>query len=1200
MALPIDTSAEAIQAQLANAQFNAANAAYDPGSAAALTVLQNTNPSLYLQAVGHAAAVDAAAEAAKRSAAFGNQLGGVDPTTLANMTKSEIAARYGSSVAEAVGDYYIANPSARYQGEVAKYSERQQSTIGSGGVYRQPTSTITVQNPYPLNSAAGIAFDVSRTGGSTNPYLAQNSIAEGYIPSNISPLSGRSTVPVRDSSSGAMDLFSFISPGDETVTVYVPFGNYVQEQILGAKLAIGYNTGELAIYQKPTGHSIYNLVGGGGRNALQSGMFTVNQPETPFVADQWSVGTFKLPSGAGLSRLGAEAYGGFVQTLDNRTLSSDALFSQYPENLNNLANYVNPIGPNLSRVEAPGAKIPWSISASSPALQYMDEIGIIPGSSFTIKSTGQIGGSKVLATSYDVTYKNLPAPFRSTIESPSNVIAATSPSIGTGIFSDVSKFFSSTPGFSFIYGIGESVQTADVNKLNAIIGNTPILSNIRTGGSAFELQSDYLKYSTMGSTPDVIAAQTRYSDASRSLSGDFDPRNAITYGFGKGLQDLGDEYNDLITVPASKILGSGPIGQFFTGLVSTPGSLVSMAGQAIPGAETLFLHNIGNLPAFAATGTAMLLRDAYNSATTNPAGFLGSLTGQLLIFGGLSKITNTAIGYARTVNKEYISIEDIGYTPEGRYPLNPAQSGSLLSRSFSEGKLYPKPTEMAGGGVPAYTHGRGGMPYARLPNSHAGDVTLWTALESGGRTSGVEIGEAFRLETSGGSEVRGMYGAPIAESYFTKVGGGLPQMIGFEKPLGIKTPTIYSTITEGVESLPKSVRATGRSGDYTQINEYIQARSAEVPSGQGYMPLLKAEYEAIIPDNSIIEITGKNYYTKLGGLGESHFGGTRIPIIEMRSIGFEPGVVESGIIGTKTLGERYTGKYPVVNLSDLPAALELATKPYQNNINLDESLLGESDRLRSTAYEIYSPPEISAVSRSSSLARSSIPGSYTVPNSRLTSQYEGDYPSRSYIPPSSSSYYSINSLITSILNPSSISGVSGGSPSGGSPSGGSPSGGSPSGGSPSGGSPSGGSPSGVNDRDYYKRKRKQQPYYIFREILPVITPIEEMSGFKSGKSFFRAIGNQQILEVKPQQRDWLHYVDVDVDIRELEQKSQDTASRTSDLAGMSFFRTATKQEKAKTGKPILKYIPTKQEVDIATLAGIRNTKSKGGKKNPWF
>jgi hypothetical protein len=130
----------------------------------------------------------------------------------------------------------------------------------------------------------------------------------------------------------------------------------------------------------------------------------------------------------------------------------------------------------------------------------------------------------------------------------------------------------------------------------------------------------------------------------------------------------------------------------------------------------------------------------------------------------------------------------------------------------------------------------------------------------------------------------------------------------------------------------------------------------------------------------------------------------------------------------------------------------------------------------------------------------------------------------------------------------------------------------------------------------HKKKYKPKPSIMFREILPIITPLEEMSGFKQGKPFFRAIGNQQILKVTPQNRDYLHWVDVDMDTRELQQK--DNQNRVSDMTGM-FFRTTTKAEKAKTGKPIMSYNPTQQELNMARLTGIKSNKKKG-RKSSWF
>lgn len=171
------------------------------------------------------------------------------------------------------------------------------------------------------------------------------------------------------------------------------------------------------------------LTGGGGRGALQSGMFTVEKAETPYVVSQEGVGKYVLPSGAGLSRLGAEGYYGIVSPLDSRTLEPNEAISRYAGTTGkyNLANYVSQIP--AGKAEAPGAKIPWGVEGSAPALSYMDERGIIEGSALTIPGeSGRLVGSKVIAgaPTYGAADAGaLPTPFVSTSK-PSTTTVATS------------------------------------------------------------------------------------------------------------------------------------------------------------------------------------------------------------------------------------------------------------------------------------------------------------------------------------------------------------------------------------------------------------------------------------------------------------------------------------------------------------------------------------------------------------------------------------------------------------------------------------------------------------------------------------------------------------------------------------------------------------------------------------------------------
>lgn len=316
-------------------------------------------------------------------------------------------AYYGEMTAR-THEYYRQNPSPAYLVITGEYYARR------GGAPAE------LSNPFAPDSAAGIDYLVGRQGGSVTESLKGKAIIEAdasygmgagaQIFGNLNAVSGRSTVPTRDLSSGMPSgpVLEAGFLGDPLVDVYMPYGEYAQVKVADAKILMGYNTGELGVYQKPFGHSIYNLSGGGSRNALQSGMFTIEKPETPYVVDQWDVGTYTRPSGEGKSRLGAEAYGGYVRPLDDRRLEPNDAFSRYGGTYN-LANYVNPEGPNLGKAAAPGANIPWSVDVGAPAIQYMDTGGIVPGSAVAIPGSGRPSGDIAM----EPVAAGLPAPFRS-------------------------------------------------------------------------------------------------------------------------------------------------------------------------------------------------------------------------------------------------------------------------------------------------------------------------------------------------------------------------------------------------------------------------------------------------------------------------------------------------------------------------------------------------------------------------------------------------------------------------------------------------------------------------------------------------------------------------------------------------------------------------------------------------------------------
>ena len=308
----------------------------------------------------------------------------IDFAAYANVPLSQMPA----NVASRVQDYYAAHPTERAQAITAQYAAQH-------GI---------VTNPYDEDSAAGIAWEVQRTTGGAG-FLTTSLIKEAespvdkygqpkssYTPYGAYGVSGISTVAVRDLSSGMLSGSKTVAAlPSGTTTVYMPYGEYAQIEVKDAKALLDYQTGELGVYQLPAGHSYYMLTGGGGRGALQSGMFTVEQAETPYVVGQSDVGKYVLPSGAGLSRLGAEAYGGVVRTMDDRTLEANDAISRYAGTTGkfNLANFVQQIP--AGKAEVAGANIPWSVESETPALSYMDERGIIEGSALTIPGVGSLG-----------------------------------------------------------------------------------------------------------------------------------------------------------------------------------------------------------------------------------------------------------------------------------------------------------------------------------------------------------------------------------------------------------------------------------------------------------------------------------------------------------------------------------------------------------------------------------------------------------------------------------------------------------------------------------------------------------------------------------------------------------------------------------------------------------------------------------------
>lgn len=386
---------------------------------------------------------------------------GTTMDAMQGMTLGQIASRYGSRAADYVQDYSRERPSARFQAITQAYEAQQQRSIDASGAYYQPTAAGSGKNPYPEDSAAGIAWEVAKTGGAsdtrlnaiaavevtdifggdpgfitfaTNQYIERPKFADEYlttkeggtiqnkawegvpirqnitlaelnqlktIPTGFELESGIHTapgdwggmyVPETSKSQETSDVPGRIR-GDKTVaalgdyidvlgadalSTFVPYGRYSQEQLDNTKLGIARKTGELAIYQYNERFGTWDLIGGGGRNALQSGMFSVGKALTPYVATQGEIGTYERAPGKGKYRLGSEGSGGFVKEYGEsgpRLLApNEAISRYYGDGKYNLANLVDQVAAGKS--EEPGADIPWAVLPTAPAIQYMDKSGM--------------------------------------------------------------------------------------------------------------------------------------------------------------------------------------------------------------------------------------------------------------------------------------------------------------------------------------------------------------------------------------------------------------------------------------------------------------------------------------------------------------------------------------------------------------------------------------------------------------------------------------------------------------------------------------------------------------------------------------------------------------------------------------------------------------------------------------------------------
>jgi hypothetical protein len=342
-------------------------------------------------------------------------------------------------------------------------------------------------------------------------------------------------------------------------------------------------------------------------------------------------------------------------------------------------------------------------------------------------------------------------------------------------------------------------------------------------------------------------------------------------------------------------------------------------GMAVPGTERLIRETArdptGTLMETATVGIPWYFESMAAEAQAHPQEFVGQLIGGALLGAGIGAVSTKIGGLIRTRGLEEIPIERFGYPPEYGFPISYRQTPESLIESFETGTLKPWPDRMSLSERVPYV-----PEMARLPGEEIGKPVLWTGWEN----TPVGRGGQFVLR-EGTSEIPGMYGAPVAESYFTKVGGQMPRIFGMDIRL-LRTPSIVYTEVSSLEAISRSVR----SGGFESLNRYIA--EAEV-GGRAYLPMMKPEYEAVLPAGNVLEILPRRYYTKLGGFGENHFLGTRVPIIETKAIGK---IADVGAITEKVPSVAYEPyrPAPILNIPyGIPASVVASIERFRVQIS---------------------------------------------------------------------------------------------------------------------------------------------------------------------------------------------------------------------------------------------------------------------------
>lgn len=267
------------------------------------------------------------------------------------------------------------------------------------------------------------------------------------------------------------------------------------------------------------------------------------------------------------------------------------------------------------------------------------------------------------------------------------------------------------------------------------------------------------------------------------------------------------------------------------------------------------------------------------------------------------------ISYATKIRERFAPKKEVvpgGIGYEWGYPISQKITEDSLMHSFREGTLLPRPDKIfkgAYGGRVQYV-----PEHAFLKSDIPGESYIWTGWEHQ-----PTIGQRFKLGPGKTpKEMTGQFGAPVAESYFTKASEvGDFGVIGWDLPVAGQ-PTLVRTQVEGFYPIPKNVRTYAEAIKKSQgkeaygrfINAWVRQYGKE---GYAHLPLHKAEYEGILPSSIKGKLTEQE---ALGIPGFVRVRGARVPIVRTKYTGMVEDITAPAakpLKGFDQLGRRFGG-----------------------------------------------------------------------------------------------------------------------------------------------------------------------------------------------------------------------------------------------------------------------------------------------------